>query len=295
MKSIFILHKLFKSPLLLLALITSCSSFEKDKSSYTGLDCHVHVHPRGEGLYKSDRAKFTLSSAGLSHGCILSQGYQGPYGEEKKNYKTLKQFVVSRNDWTLEEAKKHKGLLPFCSVPVKAKWANSEVKRCIDNNSVGLKLHLVSEKASLLNKSNRQNLENVFLAASDKLIILIHINHNDRREVKVFFDIVKKYPQVKIIVAHNLGRNFAMLKNAPKNLYTEVSSLVMWPEDLGKRFVNVWREFGIEKVLLGSDWPVFHPAGHLYLLNKYPLTDKERRMIVRDNAQVLFKEHLVID
>ncbi len=93
--------------------IISCST-TKQKKSYTGLDCHVHIHPRGEGLYKGDRADYTQKSSGLSHGCVLSQGYQKRYNKKEfEKYKTLEEFTISRNNWTIDQAKKHQSLIPF--------------------------------------------------------------------------------------------------------------------------------------------------------------------------------------
>ena len=189
--------------------ILSCTSvIEREAKHYTGLDCHIHIHPRGEGLYKGNRAKYTLDSTGLSHGCILSQGYQKRYGNELNLYKTQRDFTISRNDWTISESKKHIGLLPFCAVPVKSEWASDEVKRCTTNGALGLKLHFASEKVSLKDKSIHSNFEKILTANSDKLVLLIHTNHNDKKEILKFFDLIQKFPNTKVILAHNLGRNF---------------------------------------------------------------------------------------
>ena len=82
------------------------------------------------------------------------------------------------------------------------------------------------------------------------------------------------------------------LRDAPKNIYVETSSLIMWPLVVGEKIVNVWREFGTDRVLLGSDWPVFHPQGHIHLLENYPLSDDEREKIIKRNGRKLFSKYI---
>ncbi len=46
----------------------------------------------------------------------------------------------------------------------------------------------------------------------------------------------------------------------------------------------------MNRVILGSDWPLLHPSEHRAWLDEYPLTDQEREKLLRTNAERLFGE-----
>lgn len=251
----------------------------------TGVDCHMHVNPEAEEVpLDGKRVLLALDSAGLSHACILSQGYQKPWQEGVDQYS----YTKSRNDWTLAEAKKSDRLIGFCGVPIPKDWAAEEVRRCIISGARGLKLHQTNDGISLLEEANQLALKKILRAVDDKLVVLIHIKFADKAEIREFFKITQQFPNTKFIAAHTLGQNVAMVAEAPKNVFIEISGLVQAPLDAGIFFIEKWRGMGMDRVLLGSDWPIFHPAEHVYYLNHFPLLENERRAIIRDNAVRLF-------
>ena len=71
-----------------------------------------------------------------------------------------------------------------------------------------------------------------------------------------------------------------------KNFYVDSSSsLYELPID---RAVEIIRTYGVEKVLFGSDFPVFSPDIELERFMALPLTDVERRMILGENVLKLY-------
>ena len=49
--------------------------------------------------------------------------------------------------------------------------------------------------------------------------------------------------------------------------------------------VDVIRQFGVERVLFGSDWPWFHPLRDRERIEALPLSDSEKRLILGENAR----------
>ena len=71
-----------------------------------------------------------------------------------------------------------------------------------------------------------------------------------------------------------------------KNFYVDSSSsLYELPID---RATEIIRTYGVEKVLFGSDFPVFSPDIELERFMALPLTDSERHMILSENVLKLY-------
>lgn len=255
-----------------------------------GTDCHMHVQPSGLGGLPNDaaRVQLALEGAGLARACVLSFGYKAPSDCTPPDCRSQREATQKANDWTLAEAAKSENLLGFCGVPIMAPWAGDEVARCAKAGARGLKLHSKGEGITLRDAGPAAAFGAVLDAsAKAQLPVLIHIGAG-AEEATAFFAIVASHPKATVIAAHFLAQDAALLPKAPKNLYVEVSGLVLAPKAAGAYFVKMWREMGMERVLLGSDWPLLHPSEHLAYLRAYPLTAKERDLIVRANALRLF-------
>ena len=71
-----------------------------------------------------------------------------------------------------------------------------------------------------------------------------------------------------------------------ENFYVDSSSsLYELPID---RATEIIRTYGVEKVLFGSDFPVFAPDIELERFMALPLTDDEKRMILSENVLKLY-------
>ena len=69
------------------------------------------------------------------------------------------------------------------------------------------------------------------------------------------------------------------------NLWTDCSSTRFRVCD--EDFVSLIRAFGPEKVLFGTDYPMWDPVEEVAHFMQLPLTDREREMILWDNAHRL--------
>jgi predicted TIM-barrel fold metal-dependent hydrolase len=72
------------------------------------------------------------------------------------------------------------------------------------------------------------------------------------------------------------------------NAYIETSVQPIRGYKEGKEIVAALRTFGIDRVLLGSDWPVYHPAETLAYMKEMPFTEAELNQIIQGNGKRLF-------
>lgn len=102
--------------------------------------------------------------------------------------------------------------------------------------------------------------------ADYKLPVLIHtgpsvkVMHNEYGDLIRMYETLKRHENVSFILAHTGWK----LKNEElkiflelKNVYYDVSGFQKWHEDIAS-FPFIYEEPFVDKVLFGSDWPLFH-------------------------------------
>ncbi len=230
-----------------------------------GTDCHMHLDQSGLGGIAQDgqRVLTALDGAGVHRACVLSPGYHLAPGCDTPDCAAQQEWTQGQNDWAIAEGIKSERLLPFCGVPIGVSWAAEEVKRCAAAGARGLKLHSAGEKFLLAEQDGATAFDRIVKAAATaKIPLLIHVQHSDGKEVKALFAIATDNPDATIIAAHGIASNAQMLADAPANLWIEVSGIVFAPKEAGAHFVGLWRSMDINRVILGSDWPLLHPSEH---------------------------------
>lgn len=249
----------------------------------------MHVNPHAEGVPQdAGRVLSALEGAGLQRGCILSPGYQKPSGCQSPDCPSQQDWTRKSNDWTLEQARKNRDLIPFCGIPISAAWGKEEVERCAAGGARGLKLHPVAEGLSLKAPQVFTSLQRLAQAAEAAgMPILIHLPFEDA-DTETFIRLADEQPKTIFIVAHQLGPKGGLLIKAPSNVYVDISGLVLAPREAAPKFVSMWRGIGMRRILLGSDWPLLHPAEHLATLRTFPLSREEFDLITERNARRLW-------
>jgi predicted TIM-barrel fold metal-dependent hydrolase len=254
-----------------------------------GVDVHLHLKPPA---IDGAAAVAALDDAGLARGVVLSPGYHLAEGCAALPCEAQRAHTEAMNDWALAEAAQAPArLLAFCGVPWMAAWGPAEVARCARAGARGLKLHQVNAGVSLKDTAAATAFVNLLLvAAKHQLPVLVHVAMDDEEEVRAFFALAPVAAGVQLIAAHQLAPSLALLAEAPDNVWIEVSGLTHAPAAAGNAFVPVWRAMGMQRVLLGSDFPLLSPKAHVDMLKAYPLTDDERHQILVDNPARLFGE-----
>jgi predicted TIM-barrel fold metal-dependent hydrolase len=235
---------------------------------------------------------------------VLGAGYMGLPDDSN---------MAPENDFVSDEVSKYPDrLIGFCGINPRYDSAVSEIERCLAlPGMVGVKLHLPGSGVDLSNEADVAGLAAVFDKVEEaNAPLLMHVNDEHNlplygERAQAVFDIVSEHPDVRLVLAHCAGNaddqsielwlhqmigNMASL-NA-ENLYVEISACLKFYKDapLAKREMMVWRfrQWGIERVLFGSDYlrflPEETPLETLDTLTRYPFTQQEINVILGNSG-----------
>jgi hypothetical protein len=109
---------------------------------------------------------------------------------------------------------------------------------------------------------------------------------------RYFGDVAVSFPKLRLILGH-LGKGYeseiAVLTRRYANVYTETSMRLSGLDEAGKwtpaEAVTWFRLIGIDRILLGTKWPLFDPRQDIDTIRKLPLTTEEKRKILGENAK----------
>ena len=105
-------------------------------------------------------------------------------------------------------------------------------------------------------------------------------NYSNPEQIKPFLD---EFPEIPFIGAHFAG--WSVWEEATENLYVDLSSSLydLSPETA----VELIHAYGSDKVLWGTDYPMWESTSEMEYFNRLDLTDKERSQILYENAAKL--------
>jgi uncharacterized protein len=109
---------------------------------------------------------------------------------------------------------------------------------------------------------------------------------------RYFGDVAVSFPKLRLILGH-LGKGYeseiAVLTRRYPNVYTETSMRLSGLDEAGKwtpaEAVTWFRLIGIDRILLGTKWPLFDSQREIDTVRKLPLTSEEKRKILGENAK----------
>jgi len=224
--------------------------------------------------------------------------------------------VRAENDHVAREAARFPGrAVALCSVSVLRPWAWDEIRRCRDDLHVaGLKLHLASSEVDLRAPDHLDRLEEIAAwAEREGMPLLIHLDTQRRgteaSDVARFARrVLEPHPRLVVSIAHLGGSGgygawtqsvFRTLldwleereaaSDGRAGILFDVSAVVLEEESEGVPPTSAeeaaalaadLRRAGFDRLLLGSDYPVFDPVRTLELLEGHVgLTPAELRML----------------
>jgi uncharacterized protein len=109
---------------------------------------------------------------------------------------------------------------------------------------------------------------------------------------RYFGDVAVSFPKLRLILGH-LGKGYeseiAVLTRRYANVYTETSMRLSGLDEAGKwtpaEAVTWFRLIGIDRILLGTKWPLFDSQQDIDTVRKLPLTPEEKRKVLGENAK----------
>jgi predicted TIM-barrel fold metal-dependent hydrolase len=204
------------------------------------------------------------------------------------------------NDYILESVHKYpKRLIGLCCFDVFHPEAASETERCLDAGLSG-----VGELAlyqSGIDEEALKRLDPIMAICRDKKYpILIHTNEpvghlypgKTPNTLMQIYNLVRRFPENIIVLAHWGGGIFFYnllkkeVKESLKHVYFDTAaSPFLYEPDI---YAIAAKLIGIDKILLGTDFPLLKPARYFKELEKSGLSADEIRAVCGGNAGKLW-------
>jgi predicted TIM-barrel fold metal-dependent hydrolase len=276
------------------------------------IDFHTHIFPKGirenrEAYFASEPAfklLYSLPGSKLvgAQEIVAAMDRQGVdksviFGFPWKKSQTF----IKHNDYILEAVARYpKRLIGLCCLDPFSRDAATEALRCLEGGLAG-----IGELAfyqSGIDDEALDKLAPLMQICRDKdLPVLIHTNEpvghtypgKTPHTLKQIYDLVKKFPENVIVLAHWGGGIFffALLKKevrgSLKNVYFDTAaSPFLYAPEIYRYAKDI---VGVDKILFGSDFPLINPARYFRELDISGLSKAEIESICGLNAAQLFK------
>ena len=225
--------------------------------------------------------------------------------------------VRRENAFVAAEAARYPGrATALCSVPALAPWALEDLAWCSDSlRSSGVKLHLASSQVDLRIAAHLERLSEIAAFASARsLPILLHVDPqrrgHDSTHIRALAEIMfAPYPHLTVTIAHLGGSggygawtrtvhrtlrgwlDEVEERGPRRQLYFELSAVLLERESEGVPATTAeealllredLRRVGFDRIVFGSDYPVFDPVqGASALATTLGLSEEEISTITR--------------
>ncbi len=267
------------------------NNYGKEVIKYMIIDAHAHIYPDKiaekaaagiKGFYGMDvRYDGRLDT-------LLGEGAAA--GVDKfvvQSVATTPEQVKSINDYISDCVKKYPDkLVGFGAMHPDFADKEKEIERVILLGLKGLKLHSDFQKFNI----DDERAYPIYEAAEGRLPILFHVGdpRYDFSSPERLLKVVKRFPKLTVIGAHFAGwscweKGAELFQHS--GIYTDCSSSLyaLTPDEA----VGIIRKIGAERVMWGTDYPMWDAKEELKRFDRLPLTDHERELILCKNAAEL--------
>lgn len=198
--------------------------------------------------------------------------------------------VESINSFIIDECRKHPQFIGFGTLHADYEGGfEKEVQRIIDGGLCGVKLHTDFQKFNI----DDEKTYDMYKALEGKLPVLFHMGDNryDYSAPERLARIMEKFPRLHVFAAHLGG--YSAWERAEKSLYgisdniwydCSSSLFALSPE----KAVELIRKAGVDRVMFGTDFPMWSTEGELLRFMALPLTEEEREKILSINFKKYF-------
>lgn len=250
-------------------------------------DLHVHLWNGEQSIrtYESQLREANLDVTGFG-GILMAQRPGEP------------EAVRAANDALLALARTHRTMLPVPSVhPYDGDAAIAELRRLARAGVRALKLHPHTQNFEV---TDPRVLTLVQEAGTLGIVIVMDNANIIPGDSENLFNLAVRAPRTKFVFMHMGALNFRfwntilLARTAGEffsdNIYFEISAILPLLADspIEAEFIWTMRNIGMDRIVLGSDFPQFTLAGTLQALVRLDITPEERARIRYTNAERLF-------
>ncbi len=252
------------------------------------IDFHAHIYP--EKIAKK-ATEFICDFYDLKEGMegtsslLLEQGKKAgisnyvilPVATKPDNVRSINNFVLS-------EQKAHSEFFCFGTVHARQENIIQEVEYIISSGLHGIKIHPDQQDFAI----DEPQLYPFYDYLQGKIPVLFHcgdprsnLSHPSRLK-----KILKEFPRLNVVAAHFGGWSIfeeaiPILKGERCTFDISSSLAFLSPQ----KAVEYIRTYGSEKMLFGTDFPMWNPVKEVERFMELPLTDAEREQIAWQNAE----------
>lgn len=262
---------------------------------YQIIDAHCHIYP--EAIARKAAANTGRFYDGLPSTCdgtvqtLLEEG--GKVGIDHyvvQSVATKPEQVKSINEFIAREVAAHPGKLTgLGTLHPDSEDLEGDVQHLLDLGLKGVKLHPDIQKF----KIDDYRCLHIYDLCEGRLPILMHTGDNrfDYSNPNRLLPVLEIYRSLTIIGAHfggySIWHEAAEQLHGIPNLYVDCSSTMFALSDV--EVVDLIHIYGADRVLFGTDYPMWSPVDELEHFNRLPLTEEERQLILHKNAERIFQ------
>ncbi|QGY41095.1 amidohydrolase family protein [Pseudodesulfovibrio cashew] len=239
------------------------------------LEDHYGIHPVGNGLMEDLDTR--MNSAGIDKCVVLAAA-------------TAPAQVIPANNWAISIKQEHEEFIPFGTVHTGYKDLEKELDRLEENGIKGLKFHPDFQGFRMDDPA----LYNIMEMVEDRFVCLFHVGDTLPPEEnpscpRKLAALREAFPKPIIIAAHMGGYrhwDYALDQLAGKDVFVDTSSSMDFLDDA--KLETLYRAFGRDHVLFGSDYPLFDAGSELDRLTKrLKLTAADLDAIMENSCSIL--------
>ena len=253
------------------------------------IDFHTHIYPSkiADKAVKSvgDFYNIDMTGNGIADSLIRQGSKAGVDAYVVHSVAVTKNTVRAINDFISSECKLHNEFFGFGTLHADFEDKISECERIKELNLCGLKLHPDTQCFYI---DDEKMFEVYDFLSQNNMPLLVHTGdyRYDFSHPRRFKRVLENFPKLTAIGAHFGGWSMFDLAYeylADMNCYVDTSSSYFM---LGmKRAKELIRLYGAERVLFGSDFPMWNSANELELFYSMKLNDDENELILHKNAE----------
>ncbi len=235
--------------------------------------CHLGNWPFPQDNLSAAELAAGLRSAGISKG-ICSSGLAIVYDFREGN-RVLAAAVAA-----------HPGLFGYVTINLNyAAEGIAEVDHYRGQPGfVGAKIHPMYSRQPLSSPAGR---EVVAALAERQYPLLVHTYSSAVESPWAVVSVAREHPDLPIIMAHMGGdRWWEGLEAARESPNLYVDPCATWAD--ADKVACAVRELGADRVLFGSDYPLFNAGYTLGMIEDAAIAEEERALILHGNAQRIF-------
>lgn len=252
------------------------------------INFHTHIYPQpiAEKATKAIGNFYTISmdKIGTSEHLLNECKSVGIDKCVVHSVATTPHQVTSINDFVLKECEKHKEFYGFAAMHPDFTDFEVEIERVTKAGLKGIKIHPDTQQFDM----DDERMFPIYETISGKLPILIHCgdyryNYSHPEKLARILDL---FPKLTVIGAHFGGwsmPDLALEYLKDKNCYMDVSSSFFCTGM--KRAEELIKIYGAERMLFGTDFPMWDAQDELDKFMSMNLSNEEKELILHKNAE----------